>query len=416
MSLSLLSSTSRVETPFIIVTIAGYTFGNYSVESRKKLNSGEYQKIISKYPNFMKSLSIDKVNGTVNTYTLNMVYAIREGDDPNLLEKVFSKAKKDRTIKLSYGDLSLPSFIYREEEAIITDIKTNFNIQSSVITYTISCTSKCLSLAAGTYNFPKRVAKPSDVIKEILYDNTYGLLQVFYGMQDKEKVLARNLITSDDKQVTIEAKLNTTIFNYLSYLVSCMTNISESNNSIDKKFIYHLVVKDDISSEWGGPYFQIIKTSSTANDNSIDTYEIDIGYPGQNMIMNFSLDDNENWSILYDYSNSIEQSNYVYSIDNNGNIVSEYSPTLARSNQLLKMTEADRTYWSNMTQYPINATLTIKGLLRPAILMTYVKVNVLFYGQMHIASGYYVVTKQTDSISESGYSTTLKLVRIKGIN
>lgn len=134
------------------------------------------------------------------------------------------------------------------------------------------------------------------------------------------------------------------------------------------------------------------------------------------MIMNFSLDDNENWSILYDYSNSIEQSNYVYSIDNNGNIVSEYSPTLARSNQLLKMTEADRTYWSNMTQYPINATLTIKGLLRPAILMTYVKVNVLFYGQMHIASGYYVVTKQTDSISESGYSTTLKLVRIKGIN
>lgn len=416
MSLSLLSSTSRVETPFIIVTIAGYTFGNYSAESRKKLNSGEYQKIISKYPNFMKSLSIDKVNGTVNTYTLNMVYAIREGDDPNLLEKVFSKAKKDRTIKLSYGDLSLPSFIYREEEAIITDIKTNFNIQSSVITYIISCTSKCLSLAAGTYNFPKRVAKPSDVIKEILYDNTYGLLQVFYGMQDKEKVLVRNLITSDDKQVTIEAKLNTTIFNYLSYLVSCMTNISESNNSIDKKFIYHLVVKDDISSEWNGPYFQIIKTSSTANDNSIDTYEIDIGYPGQNMVMNFSLDDNQNWSILYDYSNSIEQSNYVYSIDNSGNIVSEYSPTLARSNQLLKMTEADRTYWSNMTQYPINATLTIKGLLRPAILMTYVKVNVLFYGQMHIASGYYVVTKQTDSISESGYSTTLKLVRIKGIN
>ena len=44
MSLSLLSSTSRVETPFIIVTIAGYTFGNYSRESRNRINSGEYQK------------------------------------------------------------------------------------------------------------------------------------------------------------------------------------------------------------------------------------------------------------------------------------------------------------------------------------------------------------------------------------
>ena len=51
-----------------------------------------------------------------------------------------------------------------------------------------------------------------------------------------------------------------------------------------------------------------------------------------------------------------------------------------------------------MTQYPITATLTIKGLLKPALLMTYLKINTLFYGRDHISSGLYIITKQTDSV------------------
>jgi hypothetical protein len=46
--------------------------------------------------------------------------------------------------------------------------------------------------------------------------------------------------------------------------------------------------------------------------------------------------------------------------------------------------------------------------------MTYVKLNVLFYGRKHISSGYYIITKQTDTIDQSGFRTTLNLTRIKG--
>lgn len=132
------------------------------------------------------------------------------------------------------------------------------------------------------------------------------------------------------------------------------------------------------------------------------------------MVTNFALDDNQMWSILYDYSGEIQQSSYIYRINDNGEIESEYSPTLAKSNELLKTTEADKTWWTKVTQFPINGTLTIKGLLRPAILMTHIKLNVIFYGQKHISSGYYIVTKQTDTIDESGYKTILKVTRIKG--
>ena len=68
-----------------------------------------------------------------------------------------------------------------------------------------------------------------------------------------------------------------------------------------------------------------------------------------------------------------------------------------------------------MTQFPVNVDITIKGLLRPAILMTNVKLNVYFYGNKFIYSGIYVITQQVDNISaEGGYRTTLSMLRIKG--
>lgn len=414
MKADLLSTTSRVETPFIIATIAGYTFGAYSRESRNsESKEGVYKEVLTQYPNFMTSLSIVKLNGDLNTYTLVMKYSITERDDPNLLEKVFSKAKNDRKITLSYGDLAMPSYIYKEEQAFITDVKSNVDVANSCITYTVSCISSALTLKAGNFSFVKRKAKPSDVIKELLYDSRYGLLEVFYGMRDKNKVLSKGLILGDDKSVILEAKNSISILSYLSYLVSCMSNVNDSNSELIKKNSYTFTVYDDISNEWGGPYFKINKISSNISADSLDTYEIDIGYPGANNVTSFSIDDNQTYSILYDYSKEIKQSDYVYRIDNNGDISYEFSPTLSNSSALMRTTETDKSWWTQVTQYPISATITIKGLLRPAILMTYVKLNVLFFGQKHISSGYYIVTQQTDTIDASGYRTTLKLTRIK---
>ena len=57
--------------------------------------------------------------------------------------------------------------------------------------------------------------------------------------------------------------------------------------------------------------------------------------------------------------------------------------------------------------------MTIKGLLRPAILMSYVRVNIYLYGQKHINSGLYMITKQVDKIDgNEGYRTILNMTRI----
>ena len=148
--------------------------------------------------------------------------------------------------------------------------------------------------------------------------------------------------------------------------------------------------------------------------NSLDMYEIDIGYPGQNIVTNFTINNNETYSILYNYSGKMNQADYVYRINNEGEVSYIYSPSLSNSNELLKTTEADKNWWSLVTQYPISASLTIRGLLRPAILMSYVKINVYFYGRKHLSSGIYIITKQQDRIDGNGYSSTLTLTRVEG--
>lgn len=416
MSIKLLSSTTRVETPFISVQIGDFVFGIFNQSLEKIIQNNKlYSKVVSVFPNFMQSLSVTKVNGAVNTYTLNMEYKIRAGDDPNLIDKALSSVSKTRKIKLSYGDYSTPTYFFREESAIITKVTSSVNVAASSITYNINCTSEALSLTAGTYSFSKKYAKPSDEIKRILYDKTYGVLEVFYGMRDKNLILAKGLIAGDDRPVNIEAQRNITIFNYLNYLVTCMSNVNDSDSELIKKNRYTLTVYDDLSNEFGGPYFKVTKvTDNIPNNNSLDTYEIDIGYPGENIVTGFSITNNETYSILYDYSKQIHQADYSYRIDNNGEVGYIYAPVLSNSPNLMKTTEADKTWWTSMTQYPISAQVTVKGLLRPAILMSYVKLNVLFFGRKHTSSGYYIITKQQDTVDSSGYRTTLYLTRIKG--
>lgn len=415
MSLDLLSDMNRVETPFIIAEIAGVSFGIYNAEKKNIIGTNNnYNALAVTYPNFMKSLTVTKINGTVNTYQLQLVYMITKGDDPNLLEKIFSKAKNDRTIYLSYGDLSMPSYIYKKEEALITDIKSDVDFSGSKITYTLSCTSKGLLGNSGKFNFPKRVAKPSDVIKEVLYKSVYGLTEVFYGMIDKNKVLQYNLIASDDKAVTVEAKANISPLQYLEYLVKCMIPSDSSNRDILNKAMYRICVIDDVSDIFSGPYFKVVRVSSNIQKNTLDVYNIDVGYPDKNVVLNFSLADNQVFSIFYDYANKVGQPQYIQRIDNNGNLVSEYSPSISNSFNLMKTTVEDKSWWTNMVNYPVSATLTIKGLLRPAILMSYVYIDARFFGQEHYASGYYIITKQVDSISAAGYRTTLSLLKTSG--
>ena len=411
-TIKLNSVPTLVESPFIIVTIGKYTLGSYT-GNKTTTSLGMLAQV--NFPNFVNSLNITKVNGTVNTYTIGIVYQIAPGDDPNLIDKIFSSVSATRKLSLSYGDWRNPASIYKEETALITNVTSSLDMSASKITYTVQCVSDALSLASVVYDFPAREAKPSDIIKEMLKDVSYGLLSVFKGMVDFQRVLTNGLIASNDKKVKIEARQNMNIIEYLNFLVGAMTPVdSKSEDTIIQAGNYFLAIHDDITNALGGTYFEVKEVKANTKVSNYDVYEVDVGYPGDNFVTQFNLTNNQQYTILYDYAGKIEQTKYIYSIDNNGQLSTQYAPSIARSKSLYKVTEQNKSWWSKVTQFPIEATLTIKGLTRPSILMSQVRINTVMYGQKHISSGLYIITKHQDKLDSNGYTTTLTLLRIGG--
>lgn len=416
--MNLLSSQSRVETPFIKVTIGNYTFGYMDVAVSRDFNYGLFRKAGIRYPNYIKSLDVKKINGSVNQYTLKIVYTITEDDDPNFFEKVFSSISKSREIKFSYGDMSNPTFMFRDEEAFLLDAKPSIDIQASRISYTVSAVSKCILNKVGTYTFPPRLMKPSDRIRELLYEENekYGLLDVFTGMRNRNVVNRLGLIPNDDMIVYLELKTNISVLDYLSYLVSMMSdNVQDSL----KKSVYLLgyfdgsYVKEGVE-EINGTYFKVVKAQENAQQ---DAYELDIGYmSANNPVIAFNADDDQTFALYYDYQKDLNDAGYVTRINNRGEYEEVYAPILSSGNNQYYTREEDKTYWAKVTQFPVKASVTLKGLIRQPVLMSYVRLNILFFGRKYLYSGLYIITMQQDSISESGFTTTLNLVRVAGDN
>ena len=424
---SLLSSQARIQAPWVKVTIGNYTFGVFSREARQKNSQNMYQAFNVQYPNFIRSLQIVKINGQVNQYTLQIQYPVTVTDDPNFFEKVFSAISKTRKIVFSYGDATQPSYIYKEEQAIITNIGKSFNFgsggsTSAVISYTVNAISGAALGSAGNYSFMGKVAKPSDEIKKIFRNANYGLQNLFTGMPPDK---LDYFIAGNDKEVTLTPKLNTTALDYILYLVSCMIPEGSAPNTTSKD-IYILTIHDDTTydrayadrlvidnQEVVGPYFKVTKISYTKQQ--ADAYELDIGYNTSTIVTDFNVQQNENYSIYYEYENLLHPAKYQLKLNNDGQYETIYAPTVTSKNNEFITRPQDITWWTKLTKYPINASVVVLGLLRPATLMTYLRLNIIFPGgHKHIDSGLYLITKQTDTLDMSGYKTQLSLTRING--
>lgn len=326
---SLLSSQARIQAPWIKVSIGTYTFGVFSKNARKKTldAGGFYSSFNVQYPNYIQSLSITKINGQVNQYTLQVSYPVTTDDDPNFFDKVLSSVSGTRKIVFSYGDSSMPTYVYKDEEAIITNVTSSFNLPSSVINYQISAVSGAALGTAASCSFISdgQAHKPSDIIKDLFKNKKYGLQSTFTGMTGKD--LAK-FIDGTDKPVVLSDKTNISVLDYITYLVSCMipTGTTESNISKD---IYILTMHDDTTydrayadpeiidgREVVGPYFKVTRTSYA--QEHADAYEIDIGYNTATIVTGFSINNNENYALYYDYQGKLTEQNYVRRLNGRG--------------------------------------------------------------------------------------------------
>lgn len=413
----LLSSQARIQVPWVKVTIGDYTFGVFDEQTKTwgQDKAGFYQPFNIQFPQYIQQLEVTKINGQVNKYTLAIKYPITIHDDPNFFEKVFSSVSKTRKIIFTYGDAENPAYVYKNEEAIITKVSQTFNLQSSSISYTVSAVSSAALQTDGNITVlgTGKKVRPSEEIKKLFKSNK-SLQNTFTGMSVAD---LDTLIESGDMPVEIESKRNISAIDYINYLAGCM--IPEGSQAGLSKEIYIMTIYDDSitsadsSMSKKGPYFKVSKVSTVMDRN--DAYEIDIGINTSTIVRSFEIENNENYSLYYDYQEKAHPEDYVRRINNDGLWEDVYAPTRMMRQNNYDSKATDQVWWTKATQFPINASIQIQGLLRPATLMQYVKLNVIFPGgKKHLSSGLYIVTKQIDNIGPNGYATNLGLTRIKG--
>ena len=413
----LLSSQARIQIPWVKVTIGSYTFGIFD-EQTKSWGKNEAYFATSysvQFPRYIKSLQVTKINGQVNTYILSIVYPITQNDDPNFFEKVFSSVNRTRKIVFTYGDAETPGYIYKNEEAIITKVSQEFGLSTSTIGYQVEAVSSAALTTDGNMTMlaTGKKVKPSDEIKSLFKSNK-SLQNTFTGMSASD---LDALIAGDDMAVELDSKYNTSAIAYINYLASCMIPAGSSPGL--SKDIYVMSIYDDSITNANkelsrkGPYFKVSKVSTVMEQD--DAYEIDVGINTSTIVRNFQIEKNENYSIYYEYQNLQHPENYVRRINSTGLWEDEYAPTSMMGTSNFRTKSDDQTWWTKVTKFPIKATITVQGLLRPASLMQYVRLNVIFPGgNKHQSSGLYIVTQQVDTIDPNGYSTRLGLTRING--
>ena len=388
-------SENTVESPFIELDIGGYKIGSYGGN-------------LDQYPNYVTELQVSKQNGIINQYTINLVHQVRYGDDPNLLDELLSRVNYDK-ISIKYGDCNSGTY-FQDTEAIITNVSMNRSYTNMNISYTIEATSAGELVKTYTTNFPAVTDKPSNVLRNLIYgtDNvSQALLSAFPGMKNKVFVESNNLIPNNDAVVNLDAQHNVNAIDYMNYLVANMSN--QVVDDVIRQSTYYLTFIDNDPNNIDGAYFKVKEVSADINPYAITdkVYNITIGY-NDDIVYNFSVDTTDSWELLY--KNSEKSIEYFYSITNNGNVEKTFSPTLVSATNA--MSEIGKNWWTQMVKFPITASLTIKGLLKPIMLMDYINIDVLFYGVPHITSGVYAIVGQTDKLSGIGYTTTLSLIRV----
>lgn len=382
-----------VEAPYGKITIGGVTIGSYTGKS---------------FPNYLNSITVKKTNGSMNEYTISLTHQITSISNPNYIDNLISKNGYNK-IEIEYGDAEA-GISYKDVNALLINATSNFDFFNNCIHYTLSATSSSVMSAVNRRNYSAINAKPSTIINDMLYE-TGELLEYFPAMADKLFVSSNNLIPSNDKEIKLDAVNNTTPLSYLNKLVSSMTSITSKTNNDSA---YYLSIEDTNKK---GPFFSIQEVKTKIAKNAFPLiYEVDINYPDENsLVYNFSVDTDFYWPLAYEYAGKV--STYNYDIDNAGNTISQKLTSNIKS---IASTDGanvrDKNWWTNVTEFPIKATLEVKGLTTYTLLLNYIKVNVFYFGQKRNSSGVYIVTGQEDSLSGNGFTTKLELLRVAGDN
>lgn len=420
-------STNNYIAPAVYIEILGVKFGLASY-NEVAYDITSYERPItpsslSKYPNIITKLKVNRlVDGSDNQYTLTIKYLPQDGDDPSYIDKLLAAnyQQNDSKMIIAYGDSSLDGFIRNKMEATILKSSMSVDLETSALEYTI----KALSLSSIysiykdsngepiQFSFPARKDMyPSEILKLVYNDPIYQLKKVFPGGITINGIDINEINDSNrpdifrSGEVISESKCNP--YEYLIRVVKSMysSEIGTKDNS-NKPFIY------SINDSYMNQSFDIFNLVTNSSEDYVDEVEIGIE---DSKVTSYKFDSDFSYLMYQSYaSENNEKGLYKYYYDDKGNEYKVKSYDGSASVNSHEQIARDKRWYESVSELPYALTLTTRYLKRSIPLGSNLKVTIIIKGQVHWTSGIFMITESVDEISTSGYSSTLKMLRLKG--
>lgn len=413
------------QAPAVSVTILGVTFGLHDISQDEIDITKEYirpatPKSLAEYPNLITQLKVNKVvNGEVNKYEITMKYLPQDGEDPNYIEKLISanRTQNGSRIIISYGDASLYGNNTRQWEAIILKYRMRADFNIGCMTYIIECmsTARMFSLAGPAGEPMQNSFDPvsgercSDVIKRIYYDPTYGLQLVFPGGIYIDDVHISEWDNIDPPDIVLEESSipggKMTSFEYLKLLTSRMISSDIGTNDNPTSFMYSI---DDSLNNQSFRINRLINSEDIAD-------EIVIGTEGS-VVIDYEVTTDMSYGIALDYGEELSSDTFTnYFVNASGEEESVESVGAVTSSDT-DLAAVDLKWWEAVSSYPYGLKLITRAMRTQLPLMSRLRITILIKGMVHNMSGIFMLVKCDDEVNSDGYTTTMELIRVEGVD
>ena len=351
-------------------------------------------------------------SGQANSFSVSLVYVPKPWQSPNFLESVFDGVTYyDRKIYLRFGYSGVPQYDLRSPwyECILTDY--SISIRDNYVYYTINGVSSLTQMRESKlcFNKTRKMEHPLWLIEWAcsVYLKDY---QVVYD----------DGIHEHTEQRAFEPMYDVNIFEYFDTICALVTDKDDptaiywwevSDVQDDKTiFVHRTSMKDykalnidgkvtyidnqalGIVFDWGG--------NATNYDHNTLIFSFETQYKGS---VNLATGkDNNNESLIVDR----------YSIDSSGKTIKVQSPRdIHVADRAQEYSNMYNRQWTKAVNWTYEATMEVMGIPNDIPIGAILEINPIFYTQKHFTSGFYMITGAKTYLNESGFKTTLNLIR-----
>lgn len=353
---------------------------------------------------FISIQNVKNSGGLANNTTIVLAYVPSAnvgidnlGDDIDRIDMILG-GSREKTIKFQYG-YTYPNLKSPEYEMII--LSYSVEIQNSVLIYTINAKSsleKYTNVKASIEGFKEK--KPTEVF-EIVFNR--------YLKAEGYTIDWNNVKGTDNIVDEINGANDVNIFEYLKSILEIATYEGDKDDTKDTdRSIYTFSFNNDSKKK------QVIVnrlTSKTTNKKSSDRIVFDWMTGKDDIVLNFTTSFNGAVMMTKAYAEEFSQTN-LFNLNEEGKANPYYgtlSPTTGPKTD--SDYAAERYNWAKYTTYGYKAQLQTLGIPAEYDVLEEVHIIPLIYGKAHHTQGIYQITKITDTIDSSGFSTSWDLIK-----